>query len=463
MCAKNISRRQALKTLGILPIGLSLGSTALANANFEGKELTYESLYRTNLKPEKKVTAIVLGAGDRGRIYSGYATLHPDEFDVVGVAEPIEIRRKRFSEKHQIAKENQFHTWEDVFKTAKFADAIIVTTPDNLHYGPAMKALEMGYDLLLEKPIAPTWKECKDILDQATKYNRIVAVCHVLRYAPYFRKIKEVIESGALGKVVSMQHMEPIEHVHMSHSYVRGNWRNSDETTPILLAKSCHDLDIMRWWLDEKCTKITAFGTLTLFKKENAPEGSTKRCTDGCAIEKECPYSALKIYHRKKSWLHHFDLSEDKSKHDDEIMKLLKEGPYGRCVYHSDNNQPDHMVVSMQFDKEITANFNLEAFTHDGGRKTRVMGTMGYIEGDGTEMIVADFKTDKITKWNDNEHYEGLSGHGGGDMALAKDFIMAVSKQDPSLLTSTLKVSMDSHYMGYMAEKSRHNGEIVTL
>jgi predicted dehydrogenase len=163
-----------------------------------------------------------------------------------------------------------------------------------------MQALEMGYDVLLEKPIAPTENECRAILKKAKETGRIVAVCHVLRYAPYFIKLREIVGSGVLGKVVSMQHLEPIEHIHMSHSYVRGNWHNSKKTTPIILAKSYHDLDIMRWILDKPSRKIQAFGGLDWFTKENAPEGSTDRCTDGCKQESKCPYSALEIYHRKR-------------------------------------------------------------------------------------------------------------------------------------------------------------------
>ena len=462
--SNKISRRSVLKSLGVLPFGLALGSSdVFAKYTVTEKKLEYKSLFRTTDKPSKKITVIVIGAGNRGKIYGGYAVDHPDELDIIGVAEPIEIRRARYSEKHNIEKQNQFTTWEDVFKVKKFADAVFITTPDYMHYGPAMKALEMGYDVLLEKPIAQTWEECKAILKMAKKHNNIVAICHVLRYAPYYVKIKEVIDSGILGRIVSVQHMEPIVQEHMAHSFVRGNWRNTEVAAPILLAKSCHDLDILRWWLAKKCTAVSSFGALTHFKKENAPVGSTNRCTDGCAVESTCPYSALRIYYRKRSYLHHFDLPTDAAMQGDAIMQNLKEGPYGRCVYHCDNNVLDHQVVSMQFEDEITANFNLEAFTHIGGRKTRIMGTMGMIDGDGSVMEIANFKTEEIVKWNVDDHYKNLSGHGGGDMALMKDFVMAIDKKDPSLLTSTLEVSMDSHYMGYMAESARVKKEIVNL
>jgi len=202
-------------------------------------------------------------------VYGNYGIQFFKELNIVGVAEPIPIRNEHYSKKHNIPDQNRFVTWEHVFDVPKFADAIIITTPDDLHYGPCIKALEMGYDVLLEKPIAPTEKECRDILALAKKTGRIVAVCHVLRYAPYFIKLRELIQSGEIGELISIQHFEPIQHIHMSHSYVRGNWHNSKETTPIILAKSCHDLDILRWMIDKPCKSISAFGSLKWFKAAN--------------------------------------------------------------------------------------------------------------------------------------------------------------------------------------------------
>src|SRR5690606_28155289 len=178
----------------------------------------------------KPVTAITIGCGARGTVYGNYALKFPDKLKIVGIAEPHEFRNNKYAKAHKIADENRFNTWEDVFKRPKFADAVIISTPDRLHFGPCMKALEMGYDILLEKPIAPSIKECKEILELAKKKGRIVAVCHVLRYAPYFVKMKELVDKGAIGELVSIQHLEPIEHTAMAHSYVRGYWHNSKET-----------------------------------------------------------------------------------------------------------------------------------------------------------------------------------------------------------------------------------------
>lgn len=454
----DMERRKALKSMGLLGVSLPL---------FDYKSIVEKDYFSpisfNKGKTKKKLKAIVCGAGNRGNVYGDYAVEYPEELDIVGVAEPIPIRQERFADKHDIKNKHRFETWEHVFDQKKFADVIIITTPDDLHHGPAMRALNMGYDLLLEKPIAQTWEECSEILAAQKKNDAIVAVCHVLRYSPYYRKVKEVLDSGLLGELISVQHFEPIQHVHMSHSFVRGNWGVEAETNPTILAKSCHDLDILRWWIDQPCNYISSFGSLKWFKESNAPEGSTARCTDGCKIEESCPYSALRIYHKNRTWLHHFDLPEDKEKHGDAIMENLLNGPYGRCVYRCDNDVVDHQVLAMEFENEITATFNMEAFTDYHGRKSRIMGSMGHIKGDGTELHIADFRNESLEIWNVKEHAKISSGHGGGDWGLMSDFLLAVDSQDASLLTSNLDASMESHQMGFLAEQSRKSKQTMKV
>ncbi len=449
-----ISRRDWLRIIGIAAgtSAIPLPSWAL-NEKGERILLPGNPLHK---KLNKPITAITCGAGNRGNVYGNYAAAYPDQLDIVGVAEPIALRNERYAKKHNIEDRNRFNTWEDVFKRPKFADAVIISTPDNLHFGPCMAALNMGYDVLLEKPISPSEQECRDILALAKKKGRIVAVCHVLRYAPYFVKLKEMMHNGSIGEVISIQHLEPIMHVHMSHSYVRGNWHNSKETTPIILAKSCHDLDILKWMLEKHCRQISAFGDLKWFRKENAPEGSTDRCVNGCAVEAGCPYSAKRIYYDKRSWLHHFDLPEDQSKQGDAIMEYLKNSNYGRCVYRMDNDQPDHYTTNILFEDNITAAFSMEAFTSYEGRRTRVMGSMGDIVGDMTGFTHTDFRTGKVTEWKQDS-----DTHGGGDWRLVADWVQAIAAQDPSLLSSTIDASIESHVMGFAAEKSRK--EMVTV
>lgn len=457
----SIERRELLKRLGFLSLGSTIGGLAWGKP--VDRTLHLQPMAPRTPKLSKTISAIVLGAGNRGNVYGNYALKYTDQLDIVGVAEPIEIRNERFAKQHAIEDQHRFVTWEHVFEQPKFADAVIITTPDDLHYGPAMAALAMGYDLLLEKPIAQSWQECKEIFELAEKEERIVAVCHVLRYSPYYQKIKAVLESGLLGELVSMQHFEPIQHVHMSHSYVRGNWRREADTNPIILAKSCHDMDIMRWWIDRPCEYVSSFGSLKWFRKENAPEGSTTRCLDGCALVDTCPYSAKRIYYDRRSYLHHFDLPADEPARGEAIWKNIEEGPYGRCVYHCDNDVPDHQVLSMQFADEITATFNMEAFTHYQGRRTRIMGSMGDMVGDETDLLITDFRTGEQEKWNVHENVTLDSGHGGGDWGLVRDWLEAVDQQDSGLLTSTLAASMESHLMGFMAEKSRHERTVEKI
>ena len=462
--ASRLSRRKILKIFGITIGGTFFPFSLWArNENGEPIILPDNPLH----KPlEKPVAAITLGAGSRGNVYGNYAVEYPNQLDIVGVAEPIAIRNERYTKKHNIPESNRFKTWEDVFKRPKFADAIIISTPDDLHYGPCMAALKMGYDVLLEKPISPSEQECRDILALTKKTGRIVAVCHVLRYAPYFVKLRELIQTGTIGEVVSMQHFEPIEHIHMSHSYVRGNWHDSKKTTPIILAKSCHDLDIIKWMLGKQSQKIQAFGNLKWFRKENAPAGTTPRCTDGCAVEGTCPYSALKIYYRNRQRTYVFDLPEEKEKQGDAILYYLKTTNYGRCVYKMENDQCDHYVTNILFEDGVTASFSMEAFTPWGGRRTRIMGSMGFIEGDMNKFTIYDFRTgtSKVfeSKALDVENYKN-EGHGGGDWRLVADWVQAVSRKDASLLTSTIDASIESHVMCFDAEKSRKENKIVEI
>ncbi len=454
-----MKRRQAIKALGMSAAAMQQIIANAAIALGERKNPFHKV-------PEKPVTAITLGAGARGNTYGGYAIKNPAELKIVGVAEPIDIRRQRYSEKHAIVPQHQFRSWEDVFAREKFADAVIITTPDHLHYGPCMRALELGYDVLLEKPIAQTEKECRNILASARKTGRIVAVCHVLRYAPYFIKLRELIHSGAIGELISIQHFEPIEHVHMAHSFVRGNWHRASETNPIILAKSCHDLDILRWLVDKPAKKIAAFGSLKWFTAANAPAGHADRCINGCAVEASCPYSALRIYYRKRSWTHVFDLPTEKEKHGEAILGYLRTTNYGRCVYKMENDQCDHLVSSILFQDGITAAFSMEAFTSYGGRRTRVMGSMGDIVGDMEKFTLTDFRNEKKIEWDsdlDDVDMYSKSGHGGGDYRLMRDWVQAVAQQKPELLSSTIDVSIESHIMGFAAEKSRLREKTFTI
>jgi len=419
------------------------------------EDLYFNPLHKKLAKP---VSVILIGAGHRGSIYADYAKKNPGEMNIVALADPNLYRLQRLARIHKILPDQCFESWEEVFKKEKFADAVIIATPDHLHSAPCLKALEKGYDVLLEKPIAPTEEECRHILTKAKETNRIVGVCHVLRYTPYFRELKQILDAKMIGEVISMQHLEPIEYIHMSHSYVRGNWRNSQMTAPIILAKSSHDADIIRWLVNNPFDMIHCFGNLKWFKKENAPAGSTERCIDGCAVESTCPYSALQIYYRDRKRLHVFDLPDDKSKWDKAILKGLKTTNYGRCVYQMDNDQPDHLTLNILFKNGATAVFSMEAFVSYEGRRTRIMGSTGDIYGDMENFTLTSFRTGKKLTWSMK-----TDSHGGGDHPMVKDWVQAVGQQNPALLSSSIDVSVESHIVAFAAERSRLNKTIENI
>ena len=451
--SRPIDRRQALTALGT--VAGSLAALPLVRAE-EGKQhpLGAPDSYEWE-RPSRPVTAAIMGAGGRGRGYASYAAEFPDQLKIVGVAEPIPHRNEDMATAHLIPAERRWDTWERAFDGPRFCDAIIITTPDHLHYGPAMAALERGYDLLLEKTIAQSWSQCREIFTRAQEKDAIVGVCHVMRYSPYFRMLKHVVDSGRLGEVVSVQHLEPVEHIHMSHAFVRGNWRNTAESNPILLSKSCHDLDILRWILGRPCRRVQSFGSLRVFRREMKPEGATPRCADGCAVEAECPFSALRIYVGSERWLQHKDTPGDD---EASVLEWLSRTNYGRCVYQLDNDVVDHQTVNMEFEGGITAAFSMEGLTSYGGRRTRIMGTRGDLVGDERRLDVYDFAKRQRFEWTVAEHGAPLGGHGGGDFGLVRDWVQAISRRDEGLLTSTLAASMESHLIGFTAEESRREG-----
>lgn len=447
-----ISSRKILRSFNIVKQNVTLRWKEVAS-HFGLHSDVFEN--ERHIKLKKPVTAILIGAGHRGTIYAEYAIKHPGELKIVGVADKNPNRVNSIKVRHGIAEKCCFHNWEDVFRQQKFADAVIIATPDNVHIQPCLIALDTDYDVLLEKPIAPTEEECRLVLEKTNASGKVVGVCHVLRYTPYFRELKEIIDAGLIGNIISIQHMEPIEQIHMSHSYVRGKWKNSKTGTPIVLAKSCHDTDIIRWLVNSPAVDVHCFGNLSWFTNINAPEGSTERCTDGCKVESECPYSALQIYLRDKKRLYVFDMPEDRSTWDKFILENLKTTDYGRCVYRMDNDQPDHLTVNMLFKNGVTAAFSMEAHVSYEGRRTRIMGSKGDIVGDMEMFVMTDFKTRKQTSWKMK-----TDAHGGGDHRLVQDWVQAVAQQDKTLLSSSVEVSIESHLMAFAAEKSRLNRTI---
>jgi predicted dehydrogenase len=442
-----LSTRTLVRTLSALRNSVVYSWSEMAERLGLAEDLYDNPLHRDLARP---VSVLLIGAGHRGSIYADFAMKSPREMRVVAVAEPNPRRRERLAELHQVPAERRFHSWEEALRRPRMADAAIIATPDQQHTAPCLHAMGYGYHVLLEKPIAPTESECRAILAAAQAKKRIVGVCHVLRYTPYFRELKALIDAGMIGQIVSVQHLEPIEHVHMSHSYVRGKWRSSRSATPIILAKSCHDTDIIRWLVGDHAENVHCFGNLKWFTNANAPAGSTERCTDGCAVEPQCPYSALQIYYRDRKRLYVFDLPPKERDWDQIILQALKETDYGRCVYRMDNDQPDHLSVNILFHNGVTAGFSMEALVSYEGRHTRIMGSMGDIVGNMKSFTLTTFKGGTRRTWSMK-----TDAHGGGDHRLVKDWVQAVGQRNPALLSSSIEDSVESHLMAFAAERSR--------
>jgi predicted dehydrogenase len=418
------------------------------------------------VRPATPVTVAVVGAGGRGRAYARHAAAHPEAATVVAVAEPRLEYRERFAAEHAIPPAMQFATWEELAARPQLADAAIVATPDAVHVGPAVALAERGYAMLLEKPMAPTEAGCRMVVDAVERSGVLLAVAHVMRYTPYTRSLKAMLDAGRVGDVVDVQHMEPVGYWHFAHSYVRGNWRNEAESTFLLLAKSCHDLDWIRFVIGAPCRRVASFGSLAHFTSADRPPGAAERCVD-CGIEPSCPYSAARFYRRaladpgRRYWVE--IMTPDVSPAG--VERALRDGPYGRCVYASDNDVVDHQVVAMEFAGGQTAGFTVTAFTPIARRLTRISGTRGFIDGDGRHLRCFDFLSDTNDVVDTAPAGSGLAsgGHGGGDEALLLAFARAVATGDRTMIETTPAEILESHLMAFAAEQARREGRVVEL
>ncbi len=423
---------------------------------------------------KKQITAIIAGAGGRGMTYAQFAQEHPDRLRIVGVAEPREWNRQFMVDTYNLPAENVYSDWRDLAARPRFADMVIVATQDAMHVDPAVAFARQGYAMLLEKPMAPNEADCRRII-QAVKENAILfGVCHVMRYTHYTQMLKQVVDSGAIGEVVSVQHLEPVGYWHQAHSFVRGNWRNETESSFMLLAKSCHDLDWLRYIIGESCQSVSSFGSLKHFRKSEKPAeaGDATRCLH-CAYEPRCPYSAKKIYIEDRLSKGYTGWPVDVLTPEptlETVTAALENGPYGRCVYECDNDVVDHQVVNMLFARDKTATFTMTAFNKANHRKTRIFGTRGEIYGDGEKIEVFDFLTDQTqiidtekTSATADDEGSALGGHGGGDYGLMNAFVSAVCENDPSRILSGPDGSLETHRMVFAAERARHENSVVNL
>ena len=458
----------------------------------------------------RSLTAILIGAGDRGyAAYGPYALAHPGEIRFVAVAEPDDVRRARFAQAHAIPPEHQFRTWEDLLARGKIADAALVCTLDRLHVEPCVAALDAGYDVLLEKPMATTLADCVRLVQAAERTGRLLQICHVLRYTGFFSTLHEIVTSGRLGKVVTVEHRENVVYWHMAHSFVRGNWRDRSVESPMILAKCCHDLDILYWNLGP-CTRLSSFGSLIHFRPEHAPEGAPERCTDGCPVADDCPWYAPRLYldlvplmhiaRRSPSPLGRLRatlalrhpaavrvarrlipglaaaldyrgwpisvVSEDTSR--EARRRALELGPYGRCVYRCDNDVVDHQIVNIEFESGASVVLVMHGHGHEEARTMRYDGTRATLRarfayGQGDSIEIHDHLTGRVERVKPRT---GGSGHGGGDEGVMAAFVRAV--RDPSHVlrsrsATTARASLESHLMAFAAEQARVEGAVVDM
>jgi predicted dehydrogenase len=466
----------------------------------------------------KIVTAVLIGAGLRGMdLYGNYALKYPNRLKFLAVAEPIKSRREKFVKLHDIPIERSYHSWENLLDEEKLADVAFICTQDQMHLEPTLAALDKGYNILLEKPIAHTLEGCIKIVQKAEKTGKTVGVSHVLRYTKFFSTIYDVIHNGLLGKIINISHRENVSWYHMAHSFVRGNWRNTHNSSPMILAKCCHDLDLLFWLINSMPTKISSFGSLTHFKRENAPKGAPNYCVEGCPIENECLYYAPRIYieiipilqelektglrfykfianlrksHKKtlkglskiipilkqlvefKDWpISAIYLGQpeelERDYTDKAKLQILSRSPYGKCVFKCENNVVDHQVVNIEFENEVTANLIMHGFSEREGRTIRIDGTKATLIGSffdsGQKIRLFDHFSGKEKILFTQKFSPESAVHGGGDLLFIDAFINSLHDSNNSEPLTNARASLESHLMAFAADESRLNGTVIDM
>lgn len=409
---------------------------------------------------------LVVGAGARGTNYASIASAS-DKAVISAVVEPDPERRSAFATRFGLAEDRIYANWEEVVRGPRIADAAVITTPDDAHVEPAVAFADAGYHLLLEKPMASTEALSLRIVEAVERNGVLMQICHVLRYSDYTQRVKAVIDQGTIGRIVSVEHLEPIGWWHFAHSYVRGNWRSEEASSPMILAKSSHDLDWLVYITGQPVTKISSFGGLHHFTPANKPAGAADRCLD-CPLVSTCAYSAPTIYTRfigdpvGEKWPLSVvtpDITEAG------VLRALAEGPYGECVYNGQNDVADHQVVNMELADGATISFTVTAFTELDFRKTRIFGTHGSIEGDGRSIVVTDFRTAETTTINvaSDGGASAADGHGGADTALVQHFLTLLDEPDHDAAKEHARASLYSHRLAWAAEESRRRAAVVSL
>lgn len=462
----------------------------------------------TDLKP---ISAIMIGAGDRGKdVYGQYALEHPDDIRFVAVAEPDPFRREAFARGHGLEPAHVHATWESLLERPQLADAAFICTQDKMHTGPALSAMDQGYHVMLEKPMAPTASECRQLVETAESRGLNLQIGYVMRYSPFFKKVHQAIHSGSLGELICLSQRENVSYWHMAHSFVRGNWRDSQESTPMILAKCCHDMDLLHWLAGAPARRISSVGSLSHFRPDKAPEGAPERCAAGCPHEPECIFSAIDIYVRltpllrlgmmSGSWPYR-TLAQMLERYPGPMESVARfvpplrrytdysgwpvrvmatdytrEGrmravqdpanPYGRCVYYCDNDVVDHQHVDIEFANDVTATLIMHGHSYAEGRTLRVDGSEATLTG---EMYLHRQRLTLFDKRSGRQKdllAGGLDldddGHGGGDDGLMEAFV-SMMRGEGGMAVADARGSLESHLMAFAAEQSRVEGRVIVI
>ena len=408
-------------------------------------------------------TVAVLGVGARGgKVYARLMHRSPEKYKITHLCDCDERKLDAAGEEFEVSEGNRY-LFEDRFFEKRRADILVIATPDSCHVKHAIKAMELGYDILCEKPLTDKKEDCEALLEAQRRTGSKILVCHVLRYALSYKKLKEIVDSGRIGKLVAMDWIEPVGYWHQAHSFVRGIWRNTRNSAPMIIAKCCHDLDMIQYFAGTKCKTVSSVGGLAFFKPECAPEGAAERCSD-CPHKDACPYSAYRIYverwKEKGCPPHHwpYNVLTSEPVTEEKLIWAIEDGPYGRCVFHCDNNVVDHQTVQMTFENGIMATLQMNAFNLGGGRKITLFGTYGEAYMTDTEIVLNVFgENTEIIDVSVNSH--GLDyAHGGGDARMIDTLYNMVSGK--ATLETSLERSIESHLMGIKAEESRLMGGV---
>ncbi|RKX35149.1 MAG: gfo/Idh/MocA family oxidoreductase [Verrucomicrobia bacterium] len=425
-----------------------------------------------------KRTCVIVGAGHRAMAYASHAREHPDRMEVIGVADPVELRRQQAAGMFDLDPANIFSSAEDLAARPKMADFVINGTMDHEHVPTSLPLLRRGYDILLEKPFATNPTEMWDLVETAGETGCKVAICHVLRHAPFYAAIRREVVDGAIGDIININAVEHVSYHHMAVGYVRGKWRRSDQCkSPMLMSKSCHDLDLITWMKSGIAPRrVSSFGSNMQFRPENAPRDSGTRCLVDCPIEGECLYSARKHYlDHPKRWAAYAwsSLEHLESPSIEKMTESLKTSPYGQCVWKTDMNVVDHQSVVIEFEDGATATLNMVGGSAKPLRALHLIGTHGEIQGclEDDRYVVRHIDprpghefSERTVDLNETGDKTGAhGGHAGGDSRLVGDFLDYLDGNEPSISTTSLEDSVAGHLIGFCAHQSMAENKVVEI